>query len=331
MYKTIRVISDFIGLSGNKTSHREKIISGAGGFTGILFVLLVTRQFIEAGDAALIVASMGASAVLLFAVPHGPLSQPWALSCGHVTSAFVGVSCYLLIPDLFVAAAVAVGVAITAMYYLRCIHPPGGATALTAVVAGSGVHSLGYMYLVTPVLLNVAVIFVVAIIFNYLFPWRRYPVTMMRYSRKAGERDETSETSLSRKDLEYALQHMNLYVDVGHEELEQIYHLARNRNQQTLDAIQIKLGHCYSNGEYGVKWSVRQIVDESDRAAKGKDQVIYKVVAGKDRRSSGIMSCEEFAQWAKYEVYLNENSWQRITPSINDRRLTSGLEHGDHT
>lgn len=317
MNKAIRALNNFIGLSSNKTSHREKIISGLGGFTGILLILIITRQFVEAGDAGLIVASLGASAVLLFAVPHGPLSQPWALGCGHLVSAVIGVSCYLLIPDLFVAAAAAVGLAITAMYYLRCIHPPGGATALTAVVAGSGVHSLGYLYLVTPVLINVAVIFAVAIVFNYLFPWRRYPMAMMHYTRKTAAHDKPAEEGLSREDLEYALQQMNLYVDVGHEDLEQIYHLARNRINQQLAVNQIKLGHYYSNGEYGSNWSVRQVVDESDNPRPGRDQIIYKVVAGKGRRSSGTISREEFAQWARYEVYLNENSWQRVAPSIH--------------
>jgi CBS domain-containing membrane protein len=317
MKQAILALNRFIGLGSNKTSHREKLISGLGGFIGILLILIITRQFVEAGDAGLIVASLGASAVLLFAVPHGPLSQPWALGCGHLVSALIGVSCYLLIPDLFIAAAAAVGLAITAMYYLRCIHPPGGATALTAVVAGSGVHSLGYQYLVTPVLINVAIIFAVAIVFNYLFPWRRYPMAMMPHSRKAARRDKAVKEVLSREDLEYAMQQMNLYVDVSHEDLEQIYQLARNRINGQLSVKHIKLGHYYSNGEYGSNWSVRQVVDESNNPRPGRDQIIYRVIAGKGRRSSGTISREEFAHWAKYEVYLNENSWQRVASSID--------------
>lgn len=318
MKTSIPVISRFIGLSSIKTSHREKIISGLGGFIGILLILIITQQFVEIGDAGLIVASMGASAVLMFAVPHGPLSQPWALSCGHLVSAVIGVSCYLLIPNLFVAAASAVGLAITAMYYLRCIHPPGGATALTAVVAGSSVHALGYMYLLTPVLINVVIIFTVAIIFNFIFPWRRYPAVLMEYSAKRPEsKVKVQESELSHSDLEYALQQMKLYVDVSQEDLEKIYHLARHRADEGISTQQIKLGHYYSNGEYGNNWSVRQIVDESDNPRPGRDQVIYKVVAGKNRRSTAAISREEFSQWARYEVYLNENSWQRLTDTAN--------------
>jgi len=117
---------------------------------------------------------------------------------------------------------------------------------------------------------------------------------------------------LSPADLEYALRQMNLYVDVSQDELGKIYQLAKTRKQSGLTTAQIKLGRYYSNGEYGASWSVRQVVDEAVNPRPGKDQIIYKVIAGHGRRSSGTVSREEFARWAKYEVYLNENSWQRV-------------------
>ncbi len=141
----------FLGIEITPVSHAEKIISGIGGFAGIYAIFLVSNIFLPIGSAALVVASMGASAVLLFAVPHGPLSQPWSVFAGHMVSAVIGVSCVILIPDLFVAAAVAVGLAIGVMYYIRAIHPPGGATALSAVVGGADVHALGYQFVITPI------------------------------------------------------------------------------------------------------------------------------------------------------------------------------------
>ncbi len=318
MDKTLFAIKSFIGLSSNRSSHIEKIISGLGGFVGILLILIITRQFVTAADTGLIVASMGASAVLVFTVPHGPLSQPWALIGGHLVSAVIGVSCYLLISDLFLAAAAAVGLALTGMYYLRCIHPPGGATALTAVVGGAGVHDLGYWFVLTPVLMNVLVLFAVAMTFNFLFSWRRYPAVLTNYSHKTSGPEKQNEDRLSRDDLEYAIRQMNLYIDVNDDDLEKIYQLARNHNTRLLTSHHIKLGHTYSNGEYGHDWSVRQVVDESDKKRPGQDQIIYKVVAGKDRRSSGTLSRDEFTQWAQYEVYLNENSWQRVTALANN-------------
>ena len=81
---------------------------------------------------------MGAATVLLFGVPHGPLSQPWALFAGNLLSAFVGVSCFMLISNTFIAAGVAVSLSMGLMFVCRCVHPPGGATALAAVIGSQG-------------------------------------------------------------------------------------------------------------------------------------------------------------------------------------------------
>ena len=91
-----------------------------------------------------IVTSMGASAVLLFAVPHSSLGQLWNVIGGHLISAAIGVACYQWLPSNGIAAGASVGLAIGAMYYTRCIHPPGGATALVAIIDGQNIHALGY-------------------------------------------------------------------------------------------------------------------------------------------------------------------------------------------
>lgn len=161
---------------GSKRSgHLEKWLSGIGGLLAILGVMLISQRQLGLSGSAGLVASMGASAVLLFAVPHGQLSQPWPVLGGHLISAFVGVVCVKMIPSPLLAAPLSVALAIVAMYYLRCIHPPGGATALAAVTGNEVVHGLGFNYILTPVLLNVLVILGVAFVFNLPFKWRRYP------------------------------------------------------------------------------------------------------------------------------------------------------------
>ena len=149
-------ILQYLGVERYRVSHTEKLVSAFGAFLGIYLVFYTSTFFLRETSSYLIVASMGASAVLLFAVPHGPLSQPWSLIGGHLVSALIGVSCAKLIPDVFIAAPVAVGIAVGAMYYFHCIHPPGGATALSAVVGGYEVQQLGYQFIITPVLINVA-------------------------------------------------------------------------------------------------------------------------------------------------------------------------------
>lgn len=212
-------------------SHAERLVSIGGGFLGILLILLVSNYFVGATDATLIVASMGASAVLLFAVPHGRLSQPWPVFGGHMVSALVGVSCALLVPDPLLAAALAVGLAIGAMHYLRCIHPPGGATALTAVVGGSGIHELGYGFLVMPVLLNVVIILAVAVVFNYPFSWRRYPAALQQTKAVPEQNEAPDEAypSISHSDFVYALSEIDSFIDVTEQDLVRIYELATQR------------------------------------------------------------------------------------------------------
>ncbi len=156
-------LTQYLGIELYRVSHTEKLVSALGAFFGILLVFYSSAYFVTGTATYLVVASMGASAVLLFAVPHGRLSQPWALIGGHLISAIVGVSCAKFIPDIFISASAAVGIAVAAMYYFHCIHPPGGATALSAVVGGSAVHDLGYQFILTPVLINVIAIISVAI------------------------------------------------------------------------------------------------------------------------------------------------------------------------
>lgn len=133
----------------------------------------VSQSFTGHAPNELLVASMGASAVLMFCVPHGELSGPWAVFGGHIASAIIGVTASLLIPTTAVAGVMAVSLAIFVMQLLKCLHPPGGATALSAVVGGGGV-SIGYNYVLTPVLLNVLIMLTVAYLFH--LPGRRYPL-----------------------------------------------------------------------------------------------------------------------------------------------------------
>ena len=101
-------LGKLLGIESAPVSHGERLVSIMGVFTGILLVLLVSHQFVGGQPAALIVASMGASAVLLFAVPHGPLSQPWPVAGGHLVSALIGVACAKLIAPPLLAALVGV-------------------------------------------------------------------------------------------------------------------------------------------------------------------------------------------------------------------------------
>lgn len=139
---------------------------GAG--TAILITALVTRQFAEGIAAVLLVASMGAAAVLLFCLPDSPLSRPWAFAGGHVVCVLTGITCAQWIPDVAVASALAVGGSIFLMRLLNCLHPPGGAAALTCVVGGPAIVGSGYQFLLAPVGINVLLMLALAQLFRRL-------------------------------------------------------------------------------------------------------------------------------------------------------------------
>lgn len=157
-------------------SKQEIISSTLGSFVAIFLIYWVSCLVLEGRDIPMMVASMGAAAVLLYAAPRSTMSQPWPLFAGHLISAVVGVSCAKFIPDLALASAVAVSGAILAMHLTRSLHPPGGAAALVAVIGGDSIQQLGYVYVLAPVGINVLIMFVAAMLINNLVPGSSYPM-----------------------------------------------------------------------------------------------------------------------------------------------------------
>lgn len=314
-----------LGIEHNTTSHTEKIISGLGGLTGILAVYWITYTAfanVEAGTTAfvLMVTSMGASAVLLFAVPHGALSQPWAVLGGHLISAFIGVTCHMLIDNVPLAGAIAVGFAIAAMHYLRCIHPPGGATALAAVIGGSDVYAAGYSFLVMPVLVNVLAILATAILFNSLFPHRRYPAHLTRRQRKtAPVEPQTRQFDLTQEDFAAAMTKLDSYMDINSEALVELLELAKQQaEQRSTHPGQIVAGHYYSNGKLGSLWAVRRASAASEHGMSNSSNIHWKTVAGTGLGEEGVHSLEIFQAWARYPVVLQNGHWVRSDDQDTD-------------
>ena len=214
--------------SPDTVSLREKLISGLAGLVGIGLIMAVSAWFLAPRDLPWVVASMGASAVLLFAVPHGPLSQPWNFVGGHLISAFLGITVAMLVPDKVMAAALAVGIAISVMYITRCLHPPGGATALSAVVSGPAVHALGYQYMITPILLNVVVMLAWALLINNLLRNRRYPEKLRRPSTATSRESEgkvVAGLGVAPEDLDYAMRQLGEYIDLSVSDLRALIEL----------------------------------------------------------------------------------------------------------
>lgn len=281
-------------------NNNEIMVSTVGGIVSICLICATSYWLLGLEGALAIVPSMGASAVLLFAAPHGPLSQPWALFAGHCISAIIGVTVAHLIPSMLIASGVAVGLAIGAMLLCRCTHPPGGASALAAVIGGDSIYQLGYSYVAVPVLLNCLVIFLVAISLNNLFPWRRYPATAMRF--KPTEISARSYSPPATSDLEKALEEMAI-IDISASELRKILVRAEKiRIDDLLSLFDFELGGVYCNNKPGRAWSIRKIIDYAHHPDPDKELVIYKVLDGAHKNTSGSCTKAEFAQWAKQKL-----------------------------
>lgn len=207
-----------------RQSQLEMITSSLGAVIGIGLVAWVSYHIVGSVGLPYVVASMGAAAVLLYAAPHSPLTRPWSFVGGHLVSAAVGVTCAAWVPDLFLASGLAVGLAIFAMHQLNCLHPPGGAAALVAVIGGDQIQSLGYLYVLVPVGLNVLILGGAVWLTRLLLAQTRQPKKVFMPIPDDHEEHELPTTApFTQDDLNSALQEINTYIDVSIEDLNDIY------------------------------------------------------------------------------------------------------------
>lgn len=154
---------------------RDHLVACVGAAFAIAVTGLLTFWAVrDTPGLAVLVAPMGASAVLLFALPSGPLSQPWPAIGGNVLSCLVGIAVARTFGHGPLAGGLAVGAAIAVMAVLRCLHPPGGAAALTAVIGGQAVAAAGYGFALVPVGVNAIAMVIAAWAFHGM-TGRKYP------------------------------------------------------------------------------------------------------------------------------------------------------------
>lgn len=212
-------------------THKRVLLSAGVALIAIALVTLASQFTLSGSDLPIIVASMGASAVLLFVVPSSRLSTPWAFVGGHIVSAIIGVTSAQWIPQMALATACAVAGAILAMQYLRCLHPPGGAAALLAVMGGDSIQSLGYQYVLTPVLLNVGIMLALTLLYWRLAGINQYRdeqlATSLDYNWQRGNEEWlATRAPFDQEDLTRAVSEMDTFIDIKQHDLHEIYNRA---------------------------------------------------------------------------------------------------------
>ncbi|WP_232631014.1 HPP family protein [Methylobacterium sp. Leaf118] len=204
---------------------RERVIACLGALAGITLTGLICGWFFGEGPhIPLIVAPMGASAVLIFAVPASPLAQPWPVIGGNTISAFMGVLAAHFIPDPVIAIGVGVSLAIAAMSLTRSLHPPGGAAALTALIGGPAVTSAGFLFPLFPVGLNSVILVVLGIGFHKLSR-RNYPhraVAAPVNTHGTADRPAPLRVGFQAEDVDAALEALDETLDIDRADLDRL-------------------------------------------------------------------------------------------------------------
>lgn len=280
----------------------ERLRSTLAAFIAVLVVGYVSSRFLEGAGLLVLVASMGASAILLFVTPNSPLAQPWPLVGGHLIAAFVGVACAQLISDPWAAAATAVALAILAMHFSHSLHPPGGAVALVAVLGGDAVHAEGYRFMLEPVGLNVLLLLLAALVINNLLPGHRYPARPNSRKDTRHHHDDPTpldRLGLDRTDLRNALRDLDTYLDISEADLDRVY------SRAGIHAFRRKMGNItcadimsrdLSTAEYGT-----ELEEAWARLRYHKVKAIP--VIDPFRRVIGVITLVDFIKRANLKTY----------------------------
>jgi len=201
---------------------KQWLRAGIGALLGLFLAGWLTSLAYGPSIALHLLGPLAASAVLVFAVHSGPLAQPWPVLGSYALAGAVGLAMREGFGAELWVAAVALGLSLLVMCLLRCLHPPGGGVAVSAVLADSGLTAMGD-HLLEPVLLNALILVAVAVLYNRL--------TGVQYPKGKAPRKDLHHThdplpservGIRGADLDQALEELGEFVDVTRDELERI-------------------------------------------------------------------------------------------------------------
>jgi len=301
----------FITVDPVNLSLKGKLLSVISGFSAILIMALITQKLSIDSAYPIIVASMGASAVILFIMPSSPLAQPWPFFGGQLVSAIIGVASAQWFSDIAIASACAAGGSILVMLLLRCLHPPGAATAIAPVLADG---SLDYGFVLMPVGLNAVIMLFMAIVINRWVLRYEYPVVP---GNKNTLVKPAQQTGISDQDLKLALKNMDMFMDVSAGDLRKLltdaeaHSFKRFKGNITCADIMVR---DVAAVEYGT-----EVEDAWEIMHKQKLKAIP--VIDRARRVIGIITWHDFFKFinlSAYETFQDKfRAFIRRTPNVS--------------
>lgn len=299
-------------------NRRERLRACIGALFGIFLSAVIGHSMMgQSVNLPFLIAPMGASAVLLFALPSSPLAQPWSIVGGNMVSAFVGVACVLWIPNPNVAAGLAVAGAIGAMFALRCLHPPGGAIALSAVLGGAAVQHQGFFYVLAPVGINCFLLLLFALVYNNVTQ-HRYPhrqQTDGKHTHQTTDALPSARLSFRPEDLDAVIQQYNEVLDVSRDDLESLF------KQTEMQAYrrrfhQILCGDIMSRDVITVEFGTSL---EEAWALLRNHQIKALPVLDRARRVIGIVTQTDFMRHADLDLHQDfESKFKRFIQRTKD-------------
>jgi CBS domain-containing membrane protein len=301
----------FITVDPVNLSLKGKFLSVVFSFSAILIMALVTQKLSIGTAYPIIVASMGASAVILLIMPSSPLAQPWPFLGGQLVSAVIGVASAHWFTDIAIASACAVGSSILVMLLLRCLHPPGAATAIAPILAGS---SLDYGFVLIPVGLNALIMLLMAIVINRWIFRYEYPIVP---GNKNTQVKPSQQTGISDQDLKLALENMDMFMDVSPGDLHKLFTDAearsfkRSKGNITCADIMIRDVPVVEYGtEVEEAWEIMH-----------KQKLKAMPVLDRARRVIGIITWNDFFKFVNlsaYETFQDKfRAFIRRTPNVS--------------
>ncbi|WP_089605842.1 HPP family protein [Acinetobacter piscicola] len=294
---------------------KDRLLCGIGALLGLAISSLISWYVL--GDLnAWYIAPMGASSVLLFAVPASPLAQPWNMVVGNTIAGIIGVTCAMYIPNLTEAFSVAVALAIFLMMTTDSLHPPSGAVAITAVLGGESVHQLGYHFIFYPVLLNSVLLLVIAIIFNRLLG-KQYP-QVAQLNTRSKDPTPTQKVTIQPQDIHDVLEHQTELLDISEYDLQKIILEAQEKanaravNQYLCQDIMTKDVICLQEQE-----------EIQDALVKFKHVNLMSLpVINTEHQLVGTLALYEVVEWFKRAADPRA-SWEHLVKQIMDRKVVT--------
>ena len=291
-------------------SHQEKLRMVLGAGLGVLLAGILS-QYAGQGLGPWLVAPIGASAVLVFGLPSSPLAQPWSVVGGNTLSALVGTAIAFIFHDnLPVAAALAVALSMVVMLWGRCLHPPGGASALLVVLMQKpSLNTVLFAFLLNSVFLVIA-----GLVYNNLTR-RSYP-----HHAKLDRDDVDAVDRFTQSDLNTALAHYQELLDVDPSDLAQLLQYAESAAyQRTLGDLRCEevMSRSPHSVEFGSSLSEAW-------ALMRRHHVKALPVVDRARRVVGIITLADFLKHAQIDEYMElserlKSVWQSTGVSHSDK------------